>query len=93
MGITHGVAGVAGMNPGPEEPGIFLADDEWEVEWFAEMAISSGHPSVDLWEITLPGEPILSEGEGGYSFLPEPVPRDSIRLIRKDWTPESRFDE
>jgi hypothetical protein len=57
------------------------------------MAISQGHDSVDVWEVKLPDDPDLKEGEGGYGFSPEPIPRSAIRLIRKDWTPESRFSD
>jgi hypothetical protein len=57
------------------------------------MAISQGHDSVDVWEVKLPDDPDLKEGEGGYGFSPEPIPRSAIRHIRKDWTPESRFSD
>jgi hypothetical protein len=90
MGATNGVAG--GWQK-PEVAGIYLCHDEWEVEWFAEMAISAGHPKVDVWEVSLSEGSVLVEGDGGYEYFAESVPREAIRLVRQDWTPESRFDD
>jgi hypothetical protein len=91
MGATNGVAG--GRRK-PEVAGIYLCDDKWDVDWFAEMAVSAGHPAVDVWEVSLDEETSLVEDESsGYLYLPQPIPRSEIRLIRADWTPESRFED
>ena len=88
MGATNGIAG--GLRR-PEVNGIFLADD-WEVEWFAEMAISAGHSAVDVWEVSLAVDATLIEDEsrllvpsGAHS-----AERDTSR--ESGWTPESRFE-
>jgi hypothetical protein len=90
MGITNGVAGGCRR---PEVAGIFVCE-EWDIDWFAEMAISAGHPSVDVWEVSLvEGGSLVEDESTGYSYVPQPIPRGDIRLARADWTPTSRFEE
>ena len=88
MGVTNGVAG--GWRQ-PEVDGIYLCHEEWDTQYFAEMAISAGHDKVDVWEVSLPSGSALVEGDGGYEYFPQPISRDAIRLMRQDWTPTSRF--
>jgi hypothetical protein len=92
MGTVHGVAGVPGLSVSPEAPGIFLCRDDFEVRWFADMAISAGHESVDVWEVSVPSEASFVEADdgSGYEYYPEPIPPDAIRLVRSDWSPEPR---
>jgi len=93
MGATHGVAGVPGASVRSEAPGIFLCQDDWsEVEWFADMAISAGHDSVDVWEVSLPSEAKFVEYDGspGYEYYPRPIPRNAITLVRSNWSPNPR---
>jgi hypothetical protein len=75
----------------PEEDGTFLCKDWWEVEWFAEMALSGAHDAVDVWEVSLPDDAEFVETENGYEYHPCPIPRRVIRLVKADWSPTSRF--
>jgi hypothetical protein len=89
MGLVGGVAGHDVGVRTPEKEGIFLCDDWWEVEYFAQMARSSGIDSVDVWEFSLDPTETAVEDQTGYRFLPHPVPRERLRLVRQDWSPPS----
>lgn len=89
MGIAGGVAGHATGRRTPEAEGIFLCEDWFEVEWFAQMARSTGIESVDVWEFSLEPTETAVEDQTGYRFLPHPIPRERLRLVRQDWSPPS----
>jgi hypothetical protein len=84
MGRVPGIAGA----PRPEVAGIYICDDEWEAEYFAEMGTSHHHAAVDVWEVSIESDSDLVEDEaGGYRYMPAPIPRGKIRLVREDWVP------
>jgi hypothetical protein len=92
MEAAHGVAGIVDLRPHRAEvEGIYLCEGDFEVDWFAEMAIGQGHPAVDVWEVSLPDGADLVESDNGYRYYPEPIARTAIRLVKQDWSPESRF--
>jgi hypothetical protein len=93
MGLVGGVAGHGVGVKTPEEEGIFLCDDWFEVEYFAQMARSVGIESVDVWELRLEPVEMLEDDGTGYRFLPQPIPRERLRLARQDWSPPSLFDD
>jgi hypothetical protein len=81
MGAAPGIAG----SRGPEEQGIFLVTDAWDVEWFAQMGLEAGHASIDVWRVSLPSNMELSNG-AEYPLITEPIPPEAIALHQKDWT-------
>jgi hypothetical protein len=88
MGDQPGIAG----SEAAEGARVFLSRDMEEAEWFVSMS-ASHHRSVDIWEVTLPDEfdvwdeipPAPTYGEmDGFLFTTQPIPRDRLRLVRKD---------
>jgi hypothetical protein len=83
--------GIAGSESA-EGACVFLAGDIEEAEWFVSIS-RSNHKSVDIWEVTLPGDvdmwgdtpPVAPYREiDGYICTTEPIPPDRVRLVRKD---------
>jgi hypothetical protein len=93
MRLAGGVAGHATGVRTPEQEGIFLCDDWFDVEWFAQMARSAGIESVDVWEFSLEPTESAVEDQTGYRFLPHPIPRERLRLVRQDWSPPSMEED
>lgn len=85
-----GDPGVAGPDR-PESEFVFLARDDFEVDWFISMS-RRYLTSVDVWEVVLPHDVDL-EGEelppdvpyqliDGYLCSTDPIPPDRLRLLR-----------
>jgi hypothetical protein len=81
MGAAPGIAG----SRRPEQEGIFLVHDEWNVEWFAHMGLEGEHKSLDVWAVTLPDDPEI-DAETEYPLVAKPIPTEAIRLHTADWT-------
>jgi hypothetical protein len=63
----------------PELPGIFVEDRIEACEFFIRMA----RFPVDVWEINVDG--LWGEsGPDGWVLIPEPIPSQRVRLVRKD---------
>jgi hypothetical protein len=81
--------GIAG-SPTPEQPGVFLAADRFEADFFVQM----GHhrlASVDIWEVVLDddGDDLrnadlrLNEFDGFLCWM-EAIPPSRVRLVAQD---------
>jgi hypothetical protein len=82
----HDVSGIAGSRR-PEADGCFLCVDEWEVDWFVRMNNTGG--PVDVWAVESIDEAELIESTEGHYYVPRPIPRDRLSLVRRDLDPES----
>jgi hypothetical protein len=81
MGAAPGIAG----SRSPEEEGVFLAIDDWDVKWFAEMGLEAGHESVDVWVVNLP-DGLEPSDEADYPLLSRPIPPEAVSLHKENWT-------
>jgi hypothetical protein len=75
------VCGIAG-SPAPEKEGIFLCEDESEVEWFCRMNATGG--ALDVWAVEGVDVSELVESSEHHFFLPRPVPPSRLTLVRRD---------
>jgi hypothetical protein len=75
------VCGIAG-SPRPEQAGIFLCEDEHEVDWFCRMNATSG--PLDVWVVDGVERAELVEASGGYYFLPRVIPASRLKLKTRD---------
>jgi hypothetical protein len=86
-----GQPGVAGPD-GPSEHCVFLARDDYEVEYFVSMS-RRFLSSVDVWEVAIPEDFDLDAEESppgtpyrvidGYLCTTEPIAPARLRLLRK----------
>jgi hypothetical protein len=74
------VCGVAG-SPTPEQAGIFLCEDENDVDWFCRMNATGG--TLDVWIVEGVEIAELVEADG-YYFLPRVIPASQLKLKTKD---------
>ena len=81
MGAAPGIAG----SRTAEQEGIFLVADEFEADWFVWLNNTGG--PVDVWEVRGVEESSLVESPHGYRYLPGAIPRDRVRLLRRDLPP------
>lgn len=84
MGAAPGIAG----NRQPEQPGCFLVDDQFDVDWFVRM--NNTESAVDVWEISGVDVAELVQSPEGYLYLPAVIPPQQLRLIKRDLTPLAR---
>ncbi|MFN2468292.1 MAG: hypothetical protein ABR521_09235 [Gaiellaceae bacterium] len=70
--------GIAGSME-PELAAVFLCESLDAASFFVWMASRT----VDIWEVDVTGR-WLESGPDGWYMLPEPVPRDRIRLVQRD---------
>jgi hypothetical protein len=83
MGAARGIAGSCS----PEADGCFLVDNEWEVDWFIQMNNTGG--DVDVWAIeNVDATKLVDNGRGHY-YMPGPIARDRLVLVRNDLPPVS----
>jgi hypothetical protein len=78
MGAARGIAG----SPTPEVEGCFLAQDEFEADWFVRINNTGG--PVDVWVVEGVDEGELVESPEGHCYLPRSVPAGRLRLHRRD---------
>lgn len=86
MSAAHGLAG----STQAEVEGIYVSSDLREVQFFLDGMLDEHPHGLDLWEITLTdawmeawhGRPELKVGPHGFEYLPVPVPRHLLRLLR-----------
>jgi hypothetical protein len=85
-----GGGGIAGSRE-PEKPGVFLARDEHEADFFIQMG-ERRFPALDLWEITLDhdawgnlvgGEVLIQEFDGFICWMQAIAP-SRLRLRERD---------
>lgn len=85
MGAARGIAG----SHRAEQEGCFLAQDEFEVDWFVRMNNTGG--AVDVWEISgVEGAGLVQPPEGHFYF-PGIIPKECLRLLRGDLPPEDSW--
>jgi hypothetical protein len=75
MGAAPGIAGSAV----PEEEGVFLCRDEFEVSFFVRIN-STGGP-VDVWAVADIDEQALIDAGSEFSYLPARIPRGQVTLV------------
>jgi hypothetical protein len=78
MGVALGIAG----SVDPEQPGVFLCDDEYEVDWFVRMNNTGG--PIDVWAVDGIADDALIESQEGHRYFPGPIPIDLLELLRTD---------
>lgn len=76
MAVAPGVAG----STEPELEGVFLATNQFEVDFFLEMNNTGG--PVDLWEVAGIESSELVESSEGFSYYPARISADQIKLVR-----------
>jgi len=85
-----GGGGIAGSRE-PEKPGVFLARDEAEADFFIRIG-ERRFPALDLWEITLDhdalgnvvgGEVLIREFDGFLCWM-QAIPPSRLRLRERD---------
>ncbi|MCZ2828524.1 hypothetical protein O2W14_06725 [Modestobacter sp. VKM Ac-2986] len=86
MGAAPGIAG----SPVPEQDGVFLADDEFLVDWFVRMNNTGG--PVDVWAVDGVVRVDLEQSPEGYLFQSGTVPADRLWLVRQDVPPLGATD-
>jgi hypothetical protein len=74
MGAAPGIAG----SRMPEEEGVFLCRDEFEVAWFVRMNNTGG--PIDVWAVTGIEEDQLLITANGLSYFPGRMPNSQITL-------------
>ena len=83
MGAARGIAG----SREPEQPGCFLALDEFEVAWFIRMNNTGG--PVDLWRVAdVDHDDLVCSPEGHY-YYPGVIPPEHLALVRSDIAPQA----
>lgn len=85
MSAAPGIAG----SRSPEAEGCFLADSEWEADYFVQMNNTGG--PVDLWLVEGVDPAALVPFDNGYHFLPARIPRAQLTLLRTDIPPDPTF--
>jgi hypothetical protein len=92
-----GGGGIAGRRE-PEKPGVFLARDEHEADFFIRMG-ERRFPALDLWEIRLGhdasgnvvGSEVLIREFDGFLCWMQAIPPSRLRLRERDVS-RSRID-
>lgn len=78
MGAAPGIAGSAR----PEVQGCFLADNEWEADFFVDMGRQRG--PVDVWRVDGVVPDLLIDNGHGFFYCPGSVAADRLTLLRPD---------
>lgn len=86
MGGAFGIAG----SDNPEQRGVFLCSDEFEVDWFVQMNATGG--PVDVWAVDGLTDDSLTESQEGHSYFPGSIPVEALELLRTDVEAPSRHD-
>ncbi len=81
MAASRGIAG----SRAPELAGVYLCQDEGEVNWFVRMN-NTGHP-VDVWVVDDVDSEQLIDNESGHSYVTERVPANRLTLLHRDIPP------
>jgi hypothetical protein len=76
MGAARGIAG----SYSPEVDGCFLADGEEEADWFVRLNNTGGE--VDVWAVDNIDPSQLVGNGTGYEYLPGPIARQWLTLVR-----------
>jgi hypothetical protein len=74
MGAAPGIAG----STAPEEDGVFLCRNEFEVRFFSGMNNTGG--PVDVWAVTGIEEDELIDNGSGFGYFPAPIPAAQVTL-------------
>jgi hypothetical protein len=82
--------GIAG-SPTPEQPGVFLATDRFEADFFVEMG-QRRLASVDIWEVipdddadgALRNADLLLREFDGFLCWMKAIPPSRVRLVAQD---------
>ena len=82
MSAAPGIAGSAV----PEAEGCFLAEDEWEADWFVRMNNTGG--PVDLWRVDDIDAALLVGNGSGHYYYPGRIPPEQLTLLRTDIPPD-----
>jgi hypothetical protein len=78
MGAAPGIAG----SRRAEVEGCFLAEDEWEAQYFVEMNNTGG--AVDVWAVDDIDAALLLDNGSGYFYVLGTIPRESLTLLHRD---------
>ncbi|CAM4144353.1 DarT domain-containing protein [Nocardia ninae] len=81
MGAARGIAG----SDQPEQPGCFLALNDFECEWFVRMNNTGG--PVDVWEVHGIEDDDLVLSPEGHRYFPGVIAAAQLRLVRRDVPP------
>jgi hypothetical protein len=84
MGVSRGIAG----SSRPEVEGIFLGQDEHDVDYFTQMNNTGG--PVDVWAVDGIDEDEFRESPNGYRYVPGAIPADRLTLLATDLPPSGR---
>lgn len=81
MGASRGIAG----SRSAELAGVYLCQDEGEVDWFVRMN-NTGNP-VDVWVVDDIDSQRLIDNGSGHSYVTERVPAARLTLLHRDIPP------
>lgn len=76
-----GVRGIAGSRQ-PEQEGIFLCQDEREVDWF--LGFSGPGGPLDVWAVDGVDDGDLIRSPEGHLYVPYAIPPERLELVRAD---------
>ena len=81
MKAARGIAG----STAPEQDGIFVESSEWHADWWLRINNTGG--PLDLWAVEGIDPSELVESPEGFFFVPRPIPRSQLTLVRTDVEP------